>query len=178
MSEEVDLAVVTDHKLAERIAKALKQAGIACYEFWPEDVIVDGTGLLKPAPFVPPTTVVGGAGPFHICVAEEDLGKARDLLLGLGLTGQIQAEATADEAMREVARTGLQMHALALRRFIADRGVAVEIWPAGSHRVLGLFETHDAPYRIMVPAAQFAEAQALLAKTDMDLAIDGSPPKP
>ena len=61
MSDEVDLVVVSDRKLAEQIAKGLKRAGIACAVSWPEDLIADGTGLLKPAPFVPPTTVVGGA---------------------------------------------------------------------------------------------------------------------
>jgi hypothetical protein len=39
MSDEVDLVVVTDHKLAEEICKALKQAGIRHVDFWPEQML-------------------------------------------------------------------------------------------------------------------------------------------
>ena len=177
--EEVDLAVVRDRQLATRIVKALRHAGVGCSEFWPEDVIMDGSGLPHPGPGVPTTTVVAGAvGPFHVRVAQEDLGKARDALMAAGLIEQVHSDAAAlDESLREVTRTGVQMHAMALRRFFVDRHIAVQIWPASSHRVLGMLETHDAPYRIVVPSEQFAEAQALLGKADGYLAIDESRPK-
>ena len=178
MVEGVDLVVVHDRKLAADIVKALEHAGILCSEFWPEDVIMDGGGLPQPARGVPTTVVAGAVGPFHVRVAEGELGKARDVLLTAGLTGRAQSDAVAGgESMREVARTGLQMHATALRRFFIDRHIAVQIWPASSHRILGLFETEEAPYRIMVPTEQFAEARELLGKTDMDLAVDDSLPK-
>jgi hypothetical protein len=177
--EQVDLVVVRDRKLATRIVKALRHAGVGCSEFWPEDVVMDSSGLPRPALGVPTSTVVAGAvGPFHIRVVEADLGKARDVLLTAGLTAQLQSDAAAlDESLREVTRTGVQMHAMALRRVFVDRHIAVQIWPASSHRVLGMLETHDAPYRIMVPSEQFAEAQALLGKADGYLAIDESRPK-
>ncbi len=171
--EHIDLVVVGDRRLATRIVKALEQAGIPCSEFWPEDVIVDTGG--RPAPAAAPTVVAGALGPFHVRVAEHDLGRARDTLTAAGLAQQAQADAApVDESMREVARSGLQMHALALRRFFADRGIAVQVWPARSHRVLGLFETDEAPYRIMVPVEQLAPAQELLSKSDLDLGIDDS----
>lgn len=82
MSEQIDLIVVHDRHLAGRIVKALKRAGIHYSEFWPEDVVADAGGLLRPSPVVP-MTVVAGAGPFHIRVAPEDLNKARDVLVGV-----------------------------------------------------------------------------------------------
>ena len=177
--EEIDLAVVHDRRLATRIVKALRCAGVRCSEFWPEDVIMDG-GLPQPGRGVPTSTVVAGAvGPFHVRVAEEDASKARDVLLTGGLNEQVQSDTDAlAESQREVTRTGVQMEALALRRFFVDRHIEVQIWPASSHRVLGLFETNDAPYRIMVPAEQFTEAEALLSRADGDLALDESQPKP
>ncbi len=174
MSEElVDLVVVRDRRLAARIVKALRQAGIACSEFWPQDVEIAPVGA--PAAPIAPTVVAGALGPFHVRVAERDLGQARDALIAAGLAQQAQTEAdTVGESMREVARTGLQMHAAALRRFFADRRIAVQVWPARSHSVLGLFEADEAPYRIMVPAEQLAQARELLSKTDLDLGIDES----
>ena len=167
MSEPIDVAVVCDRHLAGRIAKALRQASIHCSEFWPEDVIADSGGLPAPSPVVPGTVVAGAVGPFHVRVAPEDLSRARDVLLAAGLGEQVRSDAVAgDEAMREITRTGLQMHAVALLRFFCDRHVAAQIWPASSHRVLGLFETDQPPYRIMVPAEQLAAARELLSSPD------------
>ena len=99
------------------------------------------------------------------------------MLLTAGLTEQAQSDTAAEVSMREVTRTGLQMHAMALRRFFVDRHIAVQIWPASSHRVLGLFETDEAPYRIMVPIEQFAEARELLGRADGDLAVEDPRPE-
>jgi hypothetical protein len=105
VSEQVDLIVVHDHKLAAEMVKALKHAGIPCSEFWPEDIILDGGGLPQPARRVPTTVVAGAVGPFHVRVAEGELGKAREVLLKAGLTERVQSEAAAGEgSMREVAR--------------------------------------------------------------------------
>jgi len=176
VSEElVDLVVVRDRRLAARIVKALGQAGLACSEFWPEDVVIAPGGM--PAAPIAPTVVAGALGPFHVRVAERDVARARDALTAAGLAQQVQADAdTAAESMREVARTTMQMHAMTLRRFFADRGVAVQVWPARSHSILGLFETDQPPYRIMVPAEQLAQARELLSKTDLDLGNDVSGP--
>ncbi len=44
--EEVDLVVVQDRVRAEEIGKSLKHADIHHVEFWPEDVLDPGIGLV------------------------------------------------------------------------------------------------------------------------------------
>ena len=73
MTEQIDLIVVRDHKLADEIVKALKHAGIHHIGFWPE-------GMLFSNPWGP------RHGPFHVRVREEDLAQARLVLPSSGLT--------------------------------------------------------------------------------------------
>ena len=87
--QEVDLIVVTDHKFAEEICKALKQAGIHHVEFWPEQTLrpsraYSGSFLMHGffrAKKVPDE----GFGPFHIRVRQEDLAQAQLVLSNSGL---------------------------------------------------------------------------------------------
>ena len=167
VSEEVDVVVVADHALAEEICEALKHAGIHHVEFWPEHML-----LMRLNPRIDKAYPQDQIGPFHVRVREEDLGNAREVLLTAGLQGRADQEATPQETMREVTRTQVRMHAFALQRFFADRHIAVEIWPAKRHSFLGLLETDEAPFRIMVPVNQLATAQELLGEADGDLAID------
>jgi hypothetical protein len=83
MSREVDLIVVPDHELAERIMAALKAAGMRHIEFWPEDVLSSSVGTIGHG-FLEPVFRLrahGPQGPFHIEVREEDLVRAQ-LILG------------------------------------------------------------------------------------------------
>jgi hypothetical protein len=87
VSEEVDLIVVRDHKVAEQIIEALKAAGMRHVEFWPEDILspsigIVGHGFLEP---VVRLRAHGPQGPFHIEVRIEDLAQARLVLAGTGL---------------------------------------------------------------------------------------------
>ena len=79
MSEEVDLIVVHDHKLAERILKALKHAGIHHVEFWPEHML--GVRYMEGG-----YRTGNDLGPFRIQVREEDLAQAQLVLSSSGLT--------------------------------------------------------------------------------------------
>ena len=87
MSEEVDLIVVQDHKLAERIVEALKRAGMRHVEFWPEDILppsigIAGHGVMEP---VFRLRAHGPQGPFHIEARQEDLAQAQLVLTASGL---------------------------------------------------------------------------------------------
>ena len=87
MSEEVDLIVVPDHKVAEHIIEALKAAGMRHVEFWPEDILSPSIGIVGHG-FLEPffrLRAHGPQGPFHIEVREEDLARARLVLAGAGL---------------------------------------------------------------------------------------------
>ena len=89
MSEEVDLIVVQDHKLAEQIVAALEQAGIHHVEFWPEQSLrpsraYSGSFLMHGffrARKVPDDQF----GPFHIRVRQKDLAQAQLALSSSGL---------------------------------------------------------------------------------------------
>ena len=89
MSEEVDLIVVTDHKLAEQICKALKHDGIHHVEFWPEDVLDPSIGLVGRGINEPVgvfrTRAKEPQGPFHIRVREQDLARAQLVVASSGL---------------------------------------------------------------------------------------------
>lgn len=89
MSEEVDLIVVKDHKLAERIIKALKHGGVHHVEFWPEDILSCDMGLAGRGPAEPVTVFRRQAkepqGAFHTRVRQEDLAQARLVLASSGL---------------------------------------------------------------------------------------------
>jgi len=79
--EEVDLIVVQDHLLAEKIVETLKQAGIHHVDFWPEHA-------LRTRAYDQP--VIARApdaqfGPFHIRVRQEDLAQAQLVLTASGL---------------------------------------------------------------------------------------------
>lgn len=91
MSDEVDLIVVHDHVLAERIVAALKEAGIHHVEFWPEDMLDTDIGLIGRGISEPPgmfrTRAKGPQGPFHIRVRAEDADEANVVLLNSGLAG-------------------------------------------------------------------------------------------
>jgi hypothetical protein len=88
--EEVDLIVVHDHKLAERIVAALKQAGIQHVEFWPEQTLRPSraySGALLVHGFFRAKKVPDeGFGPFHIQVRAEDAHEANLVLLSTGLS--------------------------------------------------------------------------------------------
>ena len=91
MSEEVDLIVVHDHKLAEQIVAALKHAGIHHVEFWPEDVLRPGRAssgalLASGGWFRAKRVPVEQLGPFHIRAPAEDAHEASVVLLNSGLT--------------------------------------------------------------------------------------------
>jgi hypothetical protein len=90
VSEEVDLIVVHDHKLAEQIVAALKQAGILHVEFWPEQTLRPSraySGALLVHGFFRAKKVPDeGFGPFHIRVPEEWFHDAHVALLKSGLT--------------------------------------------------------------------------------------------
>jgi hypothetical protein len=88
MSDDVDLAVVREHALAEKICEALSGAGIR-FDFWPEDILSDSIGLIGRGPFEPVFRTRGREprGPFHIRVAAEDLHDAQFVLLNSGLKG-------------------------------------------------------------------------------------------
>ena len=89
MSEEVDLIVVTDHKLAEQICKALKHADIHHVEFWPEDVLDPSIGLVGRGINEPVgvfrTRAKEPQGHFHIRVREQDLARAQLVVSSSGL---------------------------------------------------------------------------------------------
>lgn len=89
MSEEVDLIVVQDHKLAEKIIAALKHGGIHHVEFWPEDILDPSTALVTRGfmgrPMFRPDAKEP-QGPFHIRVRAEDLAQAQLVLTASGLT--------------------------------------------------------------------------------------------
>ena len=84
MSEEVDLIIVRDHKLAEKIVEALKHAGVHHVDFWPEHVLDfyggKAIGLAYPQG--------DRTGPFHIRVRPEDLAQAQVVLGASGLAPQ------------------------------------------------------------------------------------------
>ena len=87
MSDEVDLIVVHDRKLAEEIIRVLKQAGLRHVEFWPEDILspsigIAGHGVMEPVFRV---RAHGPQGPFHIEVRPEDLARAQLVLSSSGL---------------------------------------------------------------------------------------------
>jgi hypothetical protein len=87
MSEEVDLVVVRDHARAMEICNALKHAGIHHVDFWPEDMLSDGIGLIGRG-FLEPTFRTEAhepQGPFHILVRDEDLARAQLVLSSRGL---------------------------------------------------------------------------------------------
>ena len=90
MAEEVDLIIVHDHKLAERIVAALKQAGIQHVEFWPEQTLRPSRAysgsLLMHGFFRAKKVPDEGFGPFHIRVPAEDAHEAHVVLLNSGLT--------------------------------------------------------------------------------------------
>jgi hypothetical protein len=85
--EEVDLIVVHDHKLAEQIVAALKQAGIQHVDRWPEHMLRERLDVRL--------TPLGGVvheyskrknlGPFYIRVRAEDAHEANVVLLNSGL---------------------------------------------------------------------------------------------
>jgi GrpB-like predicted nucleotidyltransferase (UPF0157 family) len=77
LSEEVDLIVVHDHKLADEIVKALEHAGIHHVEFWPEHMLDRGMRVHHTQDEV---------GPFHIRVRGDDLQLAQVVLSSSGLT--------------------------------------------------------------------------------------------
>jgi hypothetical protein len=88
VSDQVDLIVVHDHKLAEQIVKALKHAGIQHVEFWPEDILdpsigIAGRGRMEP---VFRRRAHAPQGPFHICVPGEWYHDAHVALMKSGLT--------------------------------------------------------------------------------------------
>ena len=88
VSEEVDLAVVQDHHLAEEIVKALKDSGIHHVEFWPEDILDPSTALVARGFNGRPvfrTNAKEPQGPFHLRVRQEDLAQAQLVLTASGL---------------------------------------------------------------------------------------------
>ena len=89
MTEQVDLIVVHDHRLAEQIVKVLKRAGIRHVEFWPEDILDPSIGLIGRGLSEPPgmfrTRSKEPQGPFHVRVLAEDAHEANMLLLNSGL---------------------------------------------------------------------------------------------
>ena len=87
MSKEVDLIVVHDHKLAERIVDTLKRAGMRHVEFWPEDILSPSIGIAGHGFWEPVFRLKahGPQGPFHIEVREEDLAQAQLVLTACGL---------------------------------------------------------------------------------------------
>lgn len=90
LSEEVDLVVVHDHKLADEIVKALKQAGIPNVDFWPEQMLRPSraySGALLMRGFFRAKKVPDeGFGPFHIRVPGEWYHDAHVALMKSGLT--------------------------------------------------------------------------------------------
>ena len=90
MSEEVDLIVVKDHKLAEKIVEALKHAGIHHVEFWPGHLLRPGNAysgsLLAHGMFRAKKVQDEQSGPFHIRVHQEDFAEAQLVLSSGGLT--------------------------------------------------------------------------------------------
>jgi len=89
VSEDVDLVVVNDHGLAERIVATLEQAGIRHVEFWPEDILDPSIGIIGRGLSEPPgafrTRAKEPRGPFHIRVRAEDAHEANVVLLNSGL---------------------------------------------------------------------------------------------
>jgi hypothetical protein len=89
VSEEVDLIVVHDHKLAEQIVAALKPGGIHHVDFWPEHLLRPGNAysgsLLAHGMFQAKKVSNEQFGPFHIRVREEDLVQAQLVLTASGL---------------------------------------------------------------------------------------------
>jgi len=88
MSDEVDLIVVDDHMLAERIIAALKHAGMRHVEFWPEDILSSSIGVPGAEHMAPVFSLKahGPQGPYHIEVRQTDLARAQVVLLNSGLT--------------------------------------------------------------------------------------------
>jgi len=88
MSDDVELVVVSEHALAEKVCEALGDAGIH-FDFWPEDILSDTIGLIGRGPFEPVlrTRAREPHGPFHIRVAAADLHDAQFVLLNSGLHG-------------------------------------------------------------------------------------------
>jgi hypothetical protein len=87
VDEAVDVTVVADHALAERIYDHLNAAGIRHVDFWPEDILSDsiglaghgyGEGVIRLRAHEP-------RGPFHIRVRGQDLAQARFILSAAGL---------------------------------------------------------------------------------------------
>ena len=91
MSEEVDLIVVHDHKLAEQIMKALKHAGVHHVELWPEQTLRPSRAysgaLLRGGGSRAKKVPDGEFGPFHVRVREEDIAQAQLVLSSSGLAG-------------------------------------------------------------------------------------------
>ena len=92
--QEVDLIVVTDHKFAEEICKALKHAGIHHVEFWPEHLL-EPRNAFEGAPLpgmvglfqrTDKAHLKGDPGPYHIRVRQEDLAQAQLVLSSGRLT--------------------------------------------------------------------------------------------
>lgn len=92
MSEEVDLIVVHDHKLAEQIVAALKHAGIPGVDFWPEHMLRPSRAysgaLLARGHVKAPKVSDEQFGPFHIRVPEEWFHEAHVALGKSGLLPQ------------------------------------------------------------------------------------------
>ena len=90
MTEQVDLIVVHDHKLAEQIVAALKDAGIQHVEFWPEQTLrptrAYSGALLRGGFFRAKKVPDEGFGPFHIRVPGEWYHDAHVALMKSGLT--------------------------------------------------------------------------------------------
>lgn len=77
MSEEVDLIVVEDRHLSEKIVEALKHGGIHHVGFWPEGMLFSNAWGPR-------------RGPFHIRVRQEDLAQAQLVLSSSGLAASGQ----------------------------------------------------------------------------------------
>jgi len=88
MSDDVELVVVGEHELAEKVCEALGAAGIR-FDFWPEDILSDTIGLVGRGPFEPVFRKRAREphGPFHIRVAAADLHDAQFVLINSGLDG-------------------------------------------------------------------------------------------
>ena len=97
MSEQVDLMVVHDRKLAEQVVAALKQAGIQHVEFWPEQTLRPSRAysgaLFRGGWFRARRVPVEQFGPFHIRVRAEDAHEANVVLLNSGLAASQGADA-------------------------------------------------------------------------------------
>jgi hypothetical protein len=91
MTEQVDLILVHDYRLAEQIVAALKHAGVQHVDVWPEDMLrtysASSKALLTSQGWFRAKRVpVEQVGPFHIRVPGEWYHDAHVALMKSGLT--------------------------------------------------------------------------------------------